>query len=124
MKKNSDVTSPQGTERSSVHSPNTGKKSLSPLYKKSERFLKKLLKENLPKDCRYFLFGSRAKGDFSFNSDIDIGIMDHTVDYHTIIKLKEIIDESFVPYKVDIIDFSKAKDSFKQEALKHIIPWN
>jgi len=41
------------------------------LYKKSEDFLKKILKENLPGDSKIFLFGSRAVSEQSKSSDID-----------------------------------------------------
>jgi len=94
------------------------------LYKKSEDFLKKLLKQNLPADSKFFLFGSRAMGEHSKSSDIDIGVMSENLDNKTILKIKEIIDESFVPFKVDIIDFSKTDENFKREALRRIVRWN
>jgi predicted nucleotidyltransferase len=93
------------------------------LYEKSEDFLKKLLKENLPADSRIFLFGSRAAGGHSRSSDIDIGVISENLDKKVIIKLKEIIDESFVPFKVDIVDFSKVDEDFKQKALRRIVQW-
>ena len=94
------------------------------LYKRSEDFLKKILKENLPVDSKIFLFGSRAVSEQSKSSDIDIGVMSGKLDRKMIIKIKEIIDESFVPFKVDIIDFSKVDENFKKKALRKIIPWN
>jgi|GEM_PF-939328 len=93
------------------------------LYQESESFLKQLLIKNLPSDSQIFLFGSRATGVYSKNSDIDIGIIANNIDEKTIIKLKEIIDESFVPFKVDIVDFSSVDDGFKKEALKSIVQW-
>jgi len=105
-------------ERNEIHSP-----SYPALYKKSEDFLKKLLIETLPEDSEIFLFGSRAAGDHSWNSDIDIGVVAEKLDYKTIVKIKEIVDDSFVPFKVDIVDFSKADDGFKQIALRSIIRW-
>ncbi|HLP48452.1 MAG TPA: nucleotidyltransferase domain-containing protein [Candidatus Kapabacteria bacterium] len=92
-------------------------------YSQCEAFLKKLLADNLPADCRIFLFGSRATGKYSRNSDIDIGVMAEHIDQGIIIKLKEIIEESFVPFKVDIIDFSRVDDNFRTEALKKTIQW-
>lgn len=94
------------------------------LYKKSEDFLKKILKENLPEDSKIFLFGSRAVKEQSKSSDIDIGVMSGKLDRKMIIKIKEIIDESFVPFKVDIVDFSKVDENFKKEALRKIVQWN
>jgi len=93
------------------------------LYKQCEEYLIKLLKENLPKDSKAFLFGSRARGDCSRNSDIDIGILAGNLDNKIIVKMKEIIDESFIPFDVDIVDFSKVKDSFKKEALRSAVQW-
>lgn len=93
------------------------------LYQKSEDFLKQLLKQNLGQDSHIFLFGSRAAGDFSRSSDVDIGVISDNLDRKTIIKLKEIIAESFVPYKVDIVDFAKVDEAFKKEALRSIVRW-
>lgn len=93
------------------------------LYKKSEAFLKKLLWENLPQESKIFLFGSRAAGDNSKNADIDIGIISENLDSKLIIKIKEIIEDSFVPFKVDIVDFSKVDETFKRKALRRIVEW-
>jgi len=94
------------------------------LYRRSERYLKKLLRENLPEGSRIFLFGSRAKGNFTRGSDIDIGVMAGSViDPKLLVKLIEIIDESFVPFKVDIVDFETVDESFRDEAMKRIVQW-
>ena len=45
------------------------------------------------------------------------------LDQGVIIKLKEIIEESFVPFKVDIVDFSRVDDVFRKQALRRTIPW-
>lgn len=93
------------------------------LYKKSEDFLKKLLKKKLPADSTIFLFGSRTKKNHSKSSDIDIGVISEKLDKKAIINIKENIEESFVPFKVDIVDFSKVDENFKKEALRSIIQW-
>ncbi|MDQ1352260.1 MAG: uncharacterized protein QG657_2566 [Acidobacteriota bacterium] len=92
-------------------------------YQQCEAFLKKLLTDNLPADSKIFLFGSRAEGNYSRNSDIDIGVMAEHIDQGVIIKIKEIIEESFVPFKVDIVDFSRVDDMFRKEALRRTVPW-
>jgi predicted nucleotidyltransferase len=95
------------------------------LYQNSETYLKKLLKNQLPTASKFFLFGSRANGSAGFASDIDIGIWPQKpLDDTIIAKLQEIIEESFIPYNVDLVDFSKVSEQFKQQALKKIIPWN
>ena len=71
-----------------------------------------------------FLFGSRACGNSKKMSDIDVGILGKE---KFPIKLKfaveEEIDESIVPFKVDIIDFFDVDETFKEEALKQTIIW-
>lgn len=95
------------------------------MYQKSEDFLKELLKEKLPEQSHFFLFGSRAIGNHGEMADIDIGIQaESEVSINIINALKETIEESFVPYDVDIVDFEKVSEEFKQQALKKVIPWN
>jgi len=55
---------------------------------------------------------------------VDIGIIPK--DKFNKIKLtllKEYLENSNVPYKVEIVDFSNLSDSFKEEALKDAIIW-
>ena len=95
------------------------------LYKNSEIYLKNLLKKKLPYGSKFFLFGSRAIGSEGFASDIDIGILPKEPLNDSIIsEIQEIIEDSFVPYNVDLVDFSKVSESFKQQALSKIILWN
>jgi len=101
----------------------TSKSTYEKFYKKCEDFLKTLLKENLPENSQVFLFGSRARGDNSRNADIDIGVLSPKIDSKIIIKIREIIEESFVPFKVDIVDFSEVNKTFKNEALRSAIRW-
>lgn len=93
------------------------------LVRISEEFLKQLLFKKLPDDSQVFLFGSRAKGDAGFASDFDIGIVSETLDPMILMELADIIEESFVPYKVDLVDFSTVDTAFKEQALKKIVVW-
>lgn len=93
------------------------------LYQKSEKFIKELLFEKLPPDRRIFLFGSRATGRAGFSSDLDIGIIADKVDEKILIEIKEMIEESFVPFKVDLVDFTSVDAEFKQKALEQVIKW-
>ena len=57
---------------------------------------------------RVILYGSRAKGNFRPNSDIDMSIVaDKTFDFSTLAKVNSLFYESSLPYMVDISDFSK-----------------
>ena len=56
------------------------------------------------RDVKIYLFGSRARGDFRKYSDIDILIESDNDLKDDLIKLKEIIEESNLIYKVDLIE--------------------
>lgn len=71
-----------------------------------------------------FLFGSRACGNAKKHSDIDVGILGNQK--FSVIKkfdIEDAIDESIVPYKVDLVDFFSLDNKFKSEALKKIVIW-
>jgi predicted nucleotidyltransferase len=75
-------------------------------------------------NIKVFLFGSRARGDYSAASDVDIGIMPGE-GFHRekLALLREFIENLNVPYKVEVIDFSEVSDRFKAEALKDVSLW-
>lgn len=77
------------------------------------------------KKFKVFLFGSRACGNQKPFSDIDIGIIGKEK-LNSIVKadIENELDESLVPYNVDIVDFSRVDAKFKSLALKKIIKWN
>ena len=73
---------------------------------------------------KIFLFGSRARGDNFTASDVDIGyIPKDNFDERKIILLKDKIENSTIPYKVEILNFNDVSEEFKQEALKDIEIW-
>ena len=57
-----------------------------------------------------FLFGSRTRKNASRFSDIDIGLVSNVDISREITLLKETIEESNIPYKVDIVDLSQDRD--------------
>jgi predicted nucleotidyltransferase len=88
--------------------------------------VKQIVLKHIPKDnFAVFLFGSRAVGNAKPLSDIDIGILG-TEPLPTLIKadLESDLEESIVPYKIDLIDFYKVDKDFKKEALNTIQIWN
>ena len=77
-------------------------------------FIKELLKRHVPNsDAKFYVFGSRAKGNYREYSDVDIAIdcPDMTLDKR--LKLLSDFENSTFPYEVDIIDLNTIKDSFK-----------
>ena len=78
-----------------------------------------------PRETTVFLFGSRAAGKASPHSDIDVGLYEKSpLSALVLSDIAEELEESIVPYKVDVVDFSKVDDNFKKIALKDIEIWN
>ncbi len=77
-----------------------------------------------PSEHFVFLFGSRAKENNKKSSDVDIGIMGKKPIGKIYYKIVDKIEESIVPYKVDIVDFSMVEEKFKKIAMKKIEVWN
>ena len=72
-----------------------------------------------------FLFGSRAAGNAHLMSYIDVGLLGE-VNFPVILKkeIEDAIEDSIVPFHVDLIDFNQVDISFRKETLKKIIVWN
>ena len=70
--------------------------------------LKYFLLKTFPEEHIY-LFGSRARGDASAYSDIDIAIegSSNTLSKR-LTQVRFTLEESLIPYKVDLVDLSKA----------------
>ncbi|MCF7928105.1 MAG: nucleotidyltransferase domain-containing protein [Spirochaetales bacterium] len=88
--------------------------------------MKKLvLRELADRECTVFLFGSRVSGDFRWAADFDIGIKG--LDKRTFTEVKhsilEQIEESLIPWKVDIINFEQVDSEFEQTALQESEVW-
>lgn len=88
--------------------------------------LKKIVKDFLKtEDVKIFLFGSRARQDHNLFSDVDIGVFpgDKSA-WRKIMFLKERIEESNIPYRVEFVNLKEVSDDFKNEVLKDAISWN
>ncbi len=75
-------------------------------------------------NIKIFLFGSRArKTNYSY-SDVDIGIIPYgQFDEKKITLIKEKLENSNIPYKIEIVNFNHVSEDFKQEATKDIEIW-
>lgn len=75
-----------------------------------------LKKENI---LKVILFGSRSRGDYKYNSDIDLAIIFNNEDNDNYIKLFTKLEELNTLYKFDVIDFNKiTNNKLKDEILK------
>lgn len=89
----------------------------------TDRYLEtveKILKKHLHgKRGRVVLFGSQSTGKAKRYSDLDIGILgEDPVPIETIQYIQEDLEESNVPYMVDIVDMKNTSQSFRDIALK------
>lgn len=89
---------------------------LVPLHGLLAPILSKILKR-FPKTA-IVLFGSRAKGSEKRYSDIDLGVIsDSKFTLNELSELKEIVESASedLPYLIDIVDLSRADESFRNE---------
>ncbi|MGH7195716.1 MAG: nucleotidyltransferase domain-containing protein [Candidatus Saccharimonadales bacterium] len=70
---------------------------------------------------RPVIFGSRASGKARKFSDIDLGFIgDKPLPQSTKMRLWEALDDSDIPYVVDIVDLANTQADFKAVATQHI----
>ena len=83
-----------------------------------------VLAELRDESVEILLFGSRARGDGHAGSDVDIGLIPRRkLNPLKVSVLKEKIEESRVPYKVDIVNLSEVSKEFLDHALKRALTW-
>ena len=92
------------------------------LINQSEAYIRLLLKERIPSQTRVYLYGSRAHKDNRWNSDYDLWI-DGEISHSVLSELIEVFDESFVPFKVDIITTPQLNGRFAELVKQEAIPW-
>ena len=69
-----------------------------------------------------WIFGSRARGDHKTFSDIDILFeTNQEIGLGRLSQFKEALEESNLPYKVDIVNLCDLADSYRMNALKERI---
>lgn len=82
--------------------------------------------EIIPRDeFAVFLFGSRVAHKDLRYSDIDIGVYgEQELPLSVKTALEEAMDESNIPFDLELVDFRKVSGKFKKEALQNIEVWN
>lgn len=89
-----------------------------------KKIIIKIIKKYLP-DSIIYLFGSRARKDNSATSDFDIALdAKASIDEGVMSAIRNEIEESIIPFKVDIIDLSAVSADFKNKILKEGHVWN
>lgn len=55
------------------------------------------------------IFGSRAKGNYSDGSDIDLAIIGDSISFNQLMDINIQIEDLQLLYKVDVVDYNKKK---------------
>lgn len=75
-----------------------------------------------PSGYKLFIFGSRARGTNRKFSDIDLGVEGkNRLSNEEYLTLTAFLEDSDLPYKVDVIDFSTVTSQFRKIAKQKII---
>ena len=83
-----------------------------------------IIRKHLPElGYKTFIFGSRAEGTHRKFSDVDVGILGPaSVPNKTKFDIEDELEESDIPYQVDVVDFAAVNDRFKRIAMSVTIP--
>ncbi len=74
--------------------------------------------------CKIYLFGSRADGTNRLGSDIDLAIdCDEKIDNFSLIKIRNDIEDSTIPFLVDVLDIHGISIELKNKILRDGILW-
>ncbi|MFH1561146.1 MAG: nucleotidyltransferase domain-containing protein [Patescibacteria group bacterium] len=80
-----------------------------------------IVKKYLP-EHRVFIFGSRAQNKHFPSSDLDVGVMGKQVVLGNIkVRIEEELENSDLPFKIDLVDFKTVSPEFCQLALQKTI---
>ena len=75
--------------------------------------------------ARLFLFGSRARGTARFGSDIDVAVLPMApLPRGTLAAIREALEESRVPFAVELVDLSESDRQFRERVLAEGVPWS
>ena len=87
------------------------------MYGLSDELINKIRKISTENDIKLYIFGSRARGDYKNNSDLDIAIKGELDDkkQYEILSLFDLLD---IPYMLDIIFINKIKKKELLESIK------
>ena len=75
-------------------------------------------------EVKIVLFGSRARKDSHTSSDVDIGIIPYgRFDEKRITLFREKLEDSNIPYGVDVVNLSEVSEELREQALKEAVLW-
>ena len=89
-----------------------------------ERIRDFALKIMAEEQVNVYLFGSWARGTARHSSDVDIAVEGTVGDISPkIAALREVLEESTIPYRVDVVDMARASEVLCEEIRREGILW-
>ncbi len=88
-----------------------------------DEYLKEL-KDIFTKYCpkaEIWAYGSRVKNDYHSGSDLDMVVKSFNDDNKFVYELKDLLNDSDIPFLIDIQDFEKLPKSFQDEIKKEYV---
>ncbi len=70
---------------------------------------------------KVYLFGSRARKDNRIFSDVDLAFESQEDLSKDLTYISELLEESWLPYKVDLVELSKVNEDFRETILKEVV---
>ena len=92
------------------------------IQKEHLKIVKNILKQHVP-HCEVWAFGSRVKGLAKKTSDLDLCILNsEPLSLEILSAIRDAFSLSFIPYKVDVLDWASIQPSFQENIAKeHIV---
>ncbi len=85
-----------------------------------EKIIKEIFKG---KKVKVFIFGSRARGEHTPRSDLDIGFLSEEDISYELSILREFLEESNLTFVVDIVDLNRTSKDFREAVMKEAKLW-
>lgn len=82
--------------------------------------LTQIFEEYCPK-AEIWAFGSRVKGESHSGSDLDMVVKSFHEENKNVAELRELLNDSDIPFLMEILDFEKIPASFQNEILKKYV---
>lgn len=77
------------------------------------------------RDADVYLFGSWARGDARRTSDIDVAVLPKDdLPWIVLTRLREALEESSIPYPVEVVDLREVAPQFRARVLEEGIRWS
>ncbi len=89
-----------------------------------ERVRKIVLEALAGYPARVYLFGSRAREHAPRTADVDVAVdSGQPLPPKVLAELRDALEESTIPYVVDVVDLSTADPTFRERVLSQAVPW-